>query len=99
MNIVKKQTGNELLIELSGSLDTMTAPELDKVIRESLNDVKSLVFDFSKVDYVSSAGLRVLLVAYKVMQQQGTMVLRHVNSDIMDVFSITGFVEFLQIEN
>lgn len=99
MNIVKKQTGNELLIELSGSLDTMTAPELDKVIRESLNDVKSLVFDFSKVDYVSSAGLRVLLVAYKVMQQQGTMVLRHVNSDIMDVFSITGFIEFLQIEN
>jgi len=99
MNINKKQNGSELLIELDGSLDTTTAPELDKVIRDSLNGITSLIFDFKKVDYVSSAGLRVLLVAYKIMTKQGNMVIRNVNQDIMDIFQITGFVDILTIEN
>lgn len=99
MNIIKKQTGSTLFVELDGSIDTTTAPELDKAVCENLKGITSLVFDFTKVDYVSSAGLRVLLSAYKIMSKQGTMVLRHVNQDVMDVFTMTGFDNFLTIEN
>ena len=99
MTITKKQTGSELLIELSGNLDTTTAPELGKVIDESLYGITSLILDLKKVDYVSSAGLRVILVAFKIMSKQGTMVVRNVNQSVMDVFSMTGFVDILTIEN
>ena len=98
MNINKKQNGSELLVELDGSIDTTTAPDLDQFLRENLGDIKSLILDFAKVDYVSSAGLRVLLVTYKTMATQGSMVLRNVNQDVMDVFTMTGFADILTIE-
>lgn len=99
MKVNKKLDGTELLLEIDGSVDSSTAPELSKEVNESIKGVTLLVFDFSKVDYVSSAGLRVLLVAFKTMSKQGKMIIRHVNQDIMDVFSITGFDSILTIEN
>ncbi|MCR5490935.1 MAG: STAS domain-containing protein [Bacilli bacterium] len=99
MTITKKQTGSELLIELDGSLNTTTAPELNKVLNESLDGIDSLIIDLAKVDYVSSAGLRVLLIAYKAMADEGKMVLRHVIQDVMDIFTMTGFNEIFTIEN
>ena len=98
MVINKKQNEAELLVEIEGSIDTIGAPLFDKEVNNCLKGITSLVLDFKKVDYVSSAGLRVLLVAYKTMLNQGTMVLHNVNQDIMDVFSMTGFDLFLQIE-
>lgn len=98
MTIAKKQNGTELLVEVEGSINTVTAPELDKEVSGSLDGIKALIFDFAKVDYISSAGLRVLLVIYKVMSKQGNMIIRHVNSEVMDVFTMTGFSDFLVIE-
>ena len=98
MTITKKQNGTELLVEVEGSINTVTAPELDKEVSGSLDGIKTLIFDFAKVDYISSAGLRVLLVIYKVMSKQGNMIIRHVNSEVMDVFTMTGFSDFLVIE-
>ena len=100
MNIVKKQEGSELLFELEGSIDSSTAPLLDKAINESIKDVKSLILDFKGIDYISSAGLRVLLVAFNTMnKQEGKMVVRHPNSNVMDIFTMTGFDGILVIEN
>ena len=99
MNINKKLNGSELLFELEGSIDSTSAPELDKVINESIKDVESLILDFKNVDYISSAGLRVLLVAYKTMAKQGKMIVRHPNSNVMDIFSMTGFDNILTIED
>lgn len=99
MNIVKKQNGSELLFELEGSIDSSTAPVLDQAINKSLDGITSLILDFEKVNYISSAGLRVLLVAYNTMAKQGTLVVRHPNSNVMDVFSMTGFDNILTIEN
>ena len=98
MNINKKQNGAELLFEIEGSIDSTTAPQLDKEINESLNGIASLILDFTKVDYISSAGLRVLLVAFRAMSKQGKMVIRHPNSNVMDIFSMTGFDNILTIE-
>ena len=84
---------------MEGELNSSTAPELDKFISESLNNITSLIFDFEKLEYLSSAGLRVLLVSQKVMDKQGKMVVRHVNEQIMDIFTMTGFVNVLTIEN
>lgn len=98
MTIDKKQQGAELVIALSGRLDTTTAPQLDAELKQSTDGVTSLVFDFSQLEYISSAGLRLLLVAQKVMNKQGTMVVRHVNETIMEVFEITGFSDMLTIE-
>ena len=99
MNVTKKQTGSELLIELEGGIDSTTAPELNDILAASLNGVESLILDFQKVDYISSAGLRVLLVNYKAMSQKGKMIIRNVNNNVMDIFSMTGFVNILTIEN
>ncbi|MCR5079410.1 MAG: STAS domain-containing protein [Bacilli bacterium] len=99
MNITKTKNGSELLLELDGNLDTSTAPDLNKVINESLFGITSLIIDLENVTYVSSAGLRVLLVAYKTMTKKGSMVVRHVNKDVMDIFSMTGFDSILTIEN
>ena len=79
MNIAKKLNGSELLYELEGSIDSTTAPQLDKEINESLKGIESLILDFTKVDYISSGGLRVLLVAFRAMAKQGKMVIRHPN--------------------
>ena len=98
MKIVKELKDHELVIALEGELNSYTAPELEEVIKNNLNNVKSLVFDFEKLEYLSSAGLRILLVAQKLMNKQGKMVLRHVNPSVMEVFEITGFSNILEIE-
>ena len=98
MEIIKNQNGTELDIELVGRLDTTTAPELDKELTPALDGITKLVFDFTKLEYISSAGLRVLLAAQKTMNKQGEMILTNVNDDVKEVFEITGFVDILTIE-
>ena len=98
MKIHQTRTGNELVIALEERLDTLTAPELEATLKTALNGVESLVFDFSKLDYISSAGLRVLLSAQKVMNRQGSMKVTHVNETIMEVFEVTGFADILTVE-
>ncbi len=99
MNVTKKQTGSELLVELEGSIDSTTSNELNTVLSESLKGVKSLILDFKKIDYISSAGLRVLLATYKsLIGQGGNMVIRNVNQNVMDIFTMTGFDNILTIE-
>lgn len=98
MKINKKTEGTSLLIALEGRLDTSTAPELEKEIRASINGITELCFDFAKLDYVSSAGLRVLLSAQKIMNKQGSMKLKNVSEPIMEIFDVTGFTDILTIE-
>lgn len=98
MNAIKQQNGSELLLELEGGIDSTAAPELNQILDESLDGIESLILDFQKVDYISSAGLRVLLVTFKEMTKKGTMVIRNVNNNVMDVFAMTGFVNILTIE-
>ena len=98
MNIIKNLNGAELTIALEGRLDTTTAPDLEKDLKASLDNVESLIFDLVKLDYISSAGLRVLLSAQKVMNKKGSMKVTHVNETIMEVFEVTGFTDFLTIE-
>lgn len=97
MEIIKKIEGSKCTIALEGRLDTTTAPQLEAELKSSLNDVKELVFDFSKLEYISSAGLRCLLAAQKVMNAQGSMKITNVASEIMEVFEITGFTDILTI--
>ena len=98
MTIDKKLEGTTLTLALEGRLDTPTSPDLEEALAASLDGVTELVFDFSKLDYLSSAGLRVLLSAQKRMNKQGSMKLRHVNDTVKEVFDITGFADFLTIE-
>ena len=98
MNISKKQDGTTLEIAPEGRLDTMTAPELEEELNAALGGVESLVFDFSKLDYISSAGLRVLLSAHKKMGEKGGMKVTHVNEIVQEVFEVTGFADVLTIE-
>ena len=98
MKINQTKNGTALVIELEGRLDTMTSPELEEAMKDSLEGVTDLTFDFEKLDYISSAGLRVLLSAQKTMHSQGTMKVIHVNETIMEVFEVTGFTDFLTIE-
>ena len=98
MTIDKKREGEEFTLKVSGRMDTMTSPEVEKVLKSELADAKTLVFDFSDLEYISSAGLRVLLSAQKVMSRQGKMVVRNVNDTVMDVFTVTGFSDILTIE-
>ncbi len=97
MEIIKKVDGNVCNIALEGRLDTTTAPQLEAELKNSLNGVTELCFDFSKLEYISSAGLRVLLSAQKVMNNQGTMKIINVIPEIMEVFEITGFTDILTI--
>lgn len=97
MEIIKNIQGNVCNIEVAGRLDTTTAPQLEAEFKNSLNNVTELVLDFSKLEYISSAGLRVLLAAQKVMNAQGSMKVTNVNSEIMEVFEITGFTDILTI--
>ena len=96
MKIDKNLNGSELTIKLEGRLDTITSPELEKELGD-LNGVNSIVFDFENLDYISSAGLRVLLSCQKKMNIQGTMVIKNVKSEIKDVFDMTGFSDILTI--
>lgn len=99
MNITKKLDGNQLCILLEGRLDTTTAPELEKVLSGSLEGVTELTFDMSALDYLSSAGLRILLGAQKQMNKQGSMKVMNVNETIMEIFEVTGFADILTIES
>ena len=98
MTINKNAQGSRLELALVGRLDTTTAPQLEAELKHSIGGVTELVLDFSGLEYLSSAGLRVLLAAQKVMNRQGSMVVRHVNETIMEVFEITGFADILTIE-
>ncbi len=98
MTISKNVTGTTLTMEVEGRLDTMTAPELEKALKESLDGMTELVLDFTNLEYVSSAGLRVLLSAQKIMNKQGRMVIRNVCETVMEVFEVTGFSDILTVE-
>lgn len=98
MTINKQQNGSSLTIELVGRLDTTTAPQLENEIHASLGGVTELVFDMKSLEYISSAGLRVLLAAQKIMNKQGDMVVRNANEDIKEIFDVTGFSDILTIE-
>ena len=98
MTITKKQEESKLTVALEGRLDTVTAPQLEGDLRSSVNGISELVFDLSGMDYISSAGLRVLLSAQKVMNKQGSMLIRNVSPDVMEIFEVTGFIDILNIE-
>ena len=98
MTINKTAEAGKLTLALEGRLDTGTAPQLEAEIKASLDGVTTLVLDFAGLEYISSAGLRVLLGAQKVMAKQGGMVIRNVNEVISEVFEVTGFVDILNIE-
>ncbi len=98
MNLIKESNGSALTIKVEGRLDTITAPKLEAELKSSISGVTTLTFDFSNLEYISSAGLRVLLSAQKVMKKQGSMVVRNVNSTVMEIFEVTGFSDFLTIE-
>ena len=98
MTIEIKKNAVETIIEIVGRLDTITAPALDKTINEDLGDTKNLVLDVKGMEYISSAGLRVLLGAQKKMQKIGSMKLKNVCAEVMDVFEMTGFADILVIE-
>lgn len=98
MTIEKKINAGTIILAVGGRLDTQTAPELEKELDAVLPDCKDLVFEMDNLDYVSSAGLRVILKAQKAMNTQGSMKLTGVNDSIMEVFDITGFLDILTIE-
>ena len=98
LNIDKKREEGKLCLKLAGRLDTVTAPELEKELRDSLPGVSELILDFAGLEYLSSAGLRVLLSTRKAMDRQGEMRLVHVNETILEIFEVTGFSEILTIE-
>ena len=98
MTIDIKKNAVETIIEVAGRLDTITAPALDKTINEDIGETKNLVLDVKGVEYISSAGLRVLLGAQKKMQKIGSMKVTNVREEIMDVFEMTGFADILVIE-
>ncbi|MBE7003425.1 MAG: STAS domain-containing protein [Ruminococcaceae bacterium] len=98
MVISKSLKGSKLTVALEGRLDTTTAPELEQALSASYGGVTELVFDLQRLDYISSAGLRVLLSAQKVMNRQGSMTVRNAGSAIRDIFDVTGFSDILTIE-
>ena len=98
LNIKKNKEGSALTVALEGRLDTTTAPQLEAELNESMPGAESLILDFSKLDYISSAGLRALLSAYKVMSTKGGMKVTHVNEIVREVFDVTGFSDILTIE-
>ena len=98
MTSSKKQDGTVLEIALEVRLDTMTSPELEAELNKSLGGAETLIMDFSKLDYISSAGLRVLLSAHKVMNARGGMKVTRVNEIVREVFEVTGFADILNIE-
>ena len=97
MTITKTQNGTELKLALEGRLDTTTAPELEEELKTALDGVTELSMDFEKLEYISSAGLRVLLSTQKIMNKQGEMKIANVNETVMDVFEVTGFSDILTI--
>ena len=98
MTIEKKLNGSALTVALEGRLDTTTAPDLEKELKNSLDDASELTMDFGKLDYISSAGLRVLLSAHKTMAKKGGMKVVNVNEIVNEVFEVTGFSDILTLE-
>ena len=99
MKITKQLNNKELTLSLEGELNSVTASEFESVIKNDLGNVESLIIDLAKLSYLSSAGLRVLLVAQKIMNKNGKMVIRHANEDVMEIFNLTGFAAVLDFEN
>ena len=98
MTVTKKKNGSILLANVEGRVDTVTAPQFESEIKSDLNGVTELVLDFKKVNYVSSAGLRVLLLLQKVMNKQGSMKIVGANETVKEIFDVTGFCDILTIE-
>lgn len=98
MTITKTQNGDALTVQLEGRLDTMTAPQLEAELNKSLPGAETFTLDLSKLDYISSAGLRVLLSAHKVMMNKGGMTVTNVNDIVQEVLDVTGFSDILTIE-
>ena len=98
LNILKNVNGSDLKIILEGRLDTTTAPQLEAELNSALSGVTALKFDLEKLDYISSAGLRVLLSSQKTMNKQGTMVISGVSPEVKEIFDVTGFSDILTIE-
>ena len=98
MNVTKNQSGSELFVVVEGNIDSTTAPELNNAICDSLKGISSLIFDFKKVSDISSAGLRVLLASRKALADDGKVIIRGPNQNVMDIFSMTGFDNILIIE-
>lgn len=98
MTINKNVNGTECVLTLTGRLDTTTAPQLEAEINATVGGITLLTLDFEGLEYLSSAGLRVILSTQKTMNKQGKMVIKHVNETIMEVFEVTGFVDILTIQ-
>ena len=98
MTIEKNLNGTELTVTIAGRLDTTTAPELETALKESFEGVEKLVLDFASLDYLPSAGLRILLQTPKTMNKQGEMIIKNVNDTINEIFEVTGFIYILTIE-
>ena len=98
MIIEKNLNGTELTVTIAGRLDTTTAPQLEAEFKQNINGVEKLVLDFAALEYLSSAGLRVLLAVQKVMNKQGEMIIKNVNETINEIFEVTGFIDILTIE-
>lgn len=98
MNFTMNKNGNELTVTIEGRLDTLTAPHLEQQLDPALADVNKLIFDLTELEYISSAGLRVLLASRQKMEGKDGMTVKNVNDDIMEVFEITGFADILDIE-
>lgn len=98
MDIKKTKNDTTLTLAIQGRIDTTTAPQLEAELRSDIDGVTELYLDFTGVEYISSAGLRVLLSAQKLMSRQGKMVLSHVNESVTEVFEVTGFSDILTIE-
>jgi anti-sigma B factor antagonist len=98
MTIEKNLNGTELTVTITGRLDTTTAPQLEAELKQSINGIEKLVLDFANLEYLSSAGLRVLLQAQKTMNKQGEMIIKNVNDTINEIFEVTGFIDILTVE-
>ena len=98
MEIKKVSLNDELVLQVTGEINSTNYQELEDVINNSLKGVKTLVFDFENLDYISSAGLRILLISKKMMDKQGKMVIRNANKNVLEIFEITGFSNVLDFE-
>ena len=98
LNITRTKEDSKLTVAVEGRLDTTTAPDLEAALKEEIEDVNELVIDLSSLEYISSAGLRVLLAAQKIMMKQGSMVVKNPNDVIKEIFEVTGFCDILTIQ-
>ena len=98
LNINILNDGGKAIFALEGRLDTSTAPQLEEAINRDIEKITDLSFDFAKLEYISSAGLRVLLSTQKVMNKQGKMIIKNVSEEVMEIFDVTGFSDILTIE-